>query len=307
MGELGRLRTFLAVLDYGGLRRAAGRIYLSQPAVSSQIRELERLLGTPLFTRTAGGRMLPTTEALRFADRAQRLLDDYDDAIRAVRGEAYEGELTVGIMPGGIGELTMPLLRHLGRAFPQVTLRTWSIGLPDWPRTWPERIDLLMMRDPIADEEARLTTLLTEQMGLAVPERSVVAAAQCLRLDEALELPFVRMSEEVPSFLSDFWYCAEARRASRGDYRGDGVADPALVGLAIAAGVGVATATPMIARMFPGSAPTLLAFEGAPQVRVALVSRREDTRPVIDAIHGEAAALVRRVGPLVLPELAAAG
>src|SRR6478735_2288035 len=49
--DLRRLRLFLAVVDGGGMTRAAEAEHVSQPSVSQAIRELEAELGTPLFHR----------------------------------------------------------------------------------------------------------------------------------------------------------------------------------------------------------------------------------------------------------------
>lgn len=53
--DLALLRTFVAVHRAGSFTRAAALLGLSQPAVTSQIRTLERQLGRPLFLRRARG------------------------------------------------------------------------------------------------------------------------------------------------------------------------------------------------------------------------------------------------------------
>jgi DNA-binding transcriptional LysR family regulator len=57
------LRTFLAVVEHGGLRRAAASVHRTQPALSARLRELERRIGARLFERV--GRRLELTEAGR--------------------------------------------------------------------------------------------------------------------------------------------------------------------------------------------------------------------------------------------------
>ncbi|MFB6873133.1 LysR family transcriptional regulator [Streptomyces sp. NPDC056323] len=72
--DLTLLRTFVAVHRAGSFTRAAALLGLSQPAVTSQIRTLERQLGRPLFLRRARG-VTPTTIGDELAHRAAPHLD----------------------------------------------------------------------------------------------------------------------------------------------------------------------------------------------------------------------------------------
>jgi DNA-binding transcriptional LysR family regulator len=72
--DLALLRTFVTVYRAGSFTRAAALLGLSQPAVTSQIRTLERQLGRPLFLRKARG-VTPTTIGDELAHRAAPHLD----------------------------------------------------------------------------------------------------------------------------------------------------------------------------------------------------------------------------------------
>ncbi|MFG2625229.1 LysR family transcriptional regulator [Streptomyces sp. NPDC048473] len=72
--DLALLRTFVTVHRAGSFTRAAALLGLSQPAVTSQIRTLERQLGRPLFLRRARG-VTPTTIGDELAHRAAPHLD----------------------------------------------------------------------------------------------------------------------------------------------------------------------------------------------------------------------------------------
>ncbi|MFH8514021.1 LysR family transcriptional regulator [Streptomyces gelaticus] len=72
--DLALLRTFVTVHRAGSFTRAAALLGLSQPAVTSQIRTLERQLGRPLFLRKARG-VTPTTIGDELAHRAAPHLD----------------------------------------------------------------------------------------------------------------------------------------------------------------------------------------------------------------------------------------
>ncbi|MER6101299.1 LysR family transcriptional regulator [Streptomyces sp. NPDC001832] len=72
--DLALLRTFVTVHRAGSFTRAAALLGLSQPAVTAQIRTLERQLGRPLFLRRARG-VTPTTIGDELAHRAAPHLD----------------------------------------------------------------------------------------------------------------------------------------------------------------------------------------------------------------------------------------
>ncbi|MBM7437952.1 LysR family transcriptional regulator [Streptomyces sp. HB132] len=80
--DLALLRTFVTVHRAGSFTRAAALLGLSQPAVTSQIRALERQLGRPLFLRRARG-VTPTTAGDDLAHRAAPHLDALVDIVEA--------------------------------------------------------------------------------------------------------------------------------------------------------------------------------------------------------------------------------
>lgn len=87
--ELRHLRAFVAVAEELNFGRAAARLFLSQPALSRQIRALERLVGSDLLRRSTH-RVELTLAGDALLDRARRLLSDLDDAIRSTRSVGGE-------------------------------------------------------------------------------------------------------------------------------------------------------------------------------------------------------------------------
>jgi epsilon-lactone hydrolase len=88
--EVKHLRAFVAVAEELNFGRAAARLYVSQPALSRQIRTLERLLGCELLRRSTH-RVELTVAGSALLDRARRLLGDLDEAIAAT--QSVGGEL----------------------------------------------------------------------------------------------------------------------------------------------------------------------------------------------------------------------
>lgn len=85
-------RTFLAVLDAGSLSGASRDLGLTQPTAGRHVAELERLLGSRLFTRLPGG-LAPTPAALRIRPYAETLAA----TTQAVRRVAAAGDLQGGV------------------------------------------------------------------------------------------------------------------------------------------------------------------------------------------------------------------
>lgn len=144
--ELANLAAFVAVAEHGGFSAAAERLHLTQPAVSKRIAQLEASLDARLFDRL--GRNVMLTEAGRaLLPRAHRLLDEADDARRALRemGDDVGGSLRFATSHHiGLHRLP-PLLRRFAAKHPQVAL---DIRFLDSEQAWHEvlqgRIELAL-------------------------------------------------------------------------------------------------------------------------------------------------------------------
>ena len=88
--EVRHLRAFVAVAEELNFGRAAARLYVSQPALSRQIRTIERLLGCELLRRSTH-RVELTVAGNALLDRARQILADLDAAIAAT--QSVGGEL----------------------------------------------------------------------------------------------------------------------------------------------------------------------------------------------------------------------
>ncbi|MEP7019782.1 MAG: LysR family transcriptional regulator [Pseudonocardiales bacterium] len=121
--ELRQLAYFEAVARCGSFTRAAERLHIAQPAVSAQIRRLERELGTSLLARTT--RRVSLTQAGElFLARAQAVLAELDGA-RADLSElaaVLRGQLRLGVTPV-TGSLDVPVaLAGFHRRYPDIGL-----------------------------------------------------------------------------------------------------------------------------------------------------------------------------------------
>src|SRR5919206_2885480 len=101
-----QLAAFCEVVERRSFSQAAAKLGVTQPAVSLQVRSLEKRLGTQLLDRS-GRRVEPTEAGLRVYRGAQRLLALEEQLVAEVAGEAegaLSGTLAIGAStgPGGI-------------------------------------------------------------------------------------------------------------------------------------------------------------------------------------------------------------
>jgi DNA-binding transcriptional LysR family regulator len=115
------LRTLVEVVDGGGRAQGAQRVHRSQAAVSLQMKRLEELIGQPLF-RKEGRRQLLTAPGETLVDYARRIVALNAEAAEAMRGNLYEGRVSLGA-PQDLAEDLLPrLLQRFAARFPRVVL-----------------------------------------------------------------------------------------------------------------------------------------------------------------------------------------
>jgi DNA-binding transcriptional LysR family regulator len=89
MDTLRLMHLFTRAVDLGSLSAVAREAGTTQPTVSKAIAALEAQLGVRLLERSTSG-LQANAEGVRFHERARRLLDEYDDALADVRGQARQ-------------------------------------------------------------------------------------------------------------------------------------------------------------------------------------------------------------------------
>jgi DNA-binding transcriptional LysR family regulator len=118
-----QLAAFCEVVDRKSFSQAAERLGVTQPAVSLQIRSLEKRLGTRLLDRS-GRRVEPTEPGRRLYRAAQRMLAVEGQLLDELAGEdgALRGELTLGASTGPGGTVVPVLLGEFQREHPELTV-----------------------------------------------------------------------------------------------------------------------------------------------------------------------------------------
>lgn len=110
---LPHLDSFVEVARFRSVSRAADTMFITQPALTARLQQLERCLGAPLFVRNRAGMRL--TDAGRgFLPYAQHALDTIDEgcAILAATLEGRAGEIALGATPAVSSYVLPRFLRH---------------------------------------------------------------------------------------------------------------------------------------------------------------------------------------------------
>lgn len=131
--ELRHLRYFVAVAEEGSLTVAAEkRLHTAQPSLSRQLRDLEREVGTQLFTRGARGVDL-TPAGRAFLDHARLALGQAAEAVQAARRAARPAKavFSVGFLTGQEVDWLPHVTRILRDELPAIDFRVSSLYSPD--------------------------------------------------------------------------------------------------------------------------------------------------------------------------------
>src|SRR5690554_5350927 len=122
--ELRHMRYFLAVAEELNFRKAAERLHVSQPTLSTQVRQLEEEMGVQLLKRDTHSVSL-TPAGQHFQEHVRDILRQTDEAQRQARRMARgeTGELSIGFV-ASLGQGLLPnVLRAYRKRFPEVELR----------------------------------------------------------------------------------------------------------------------------------------------------------------------------------------
>ena len=180
--ELRQLRYFVAVAEELNFSRAAGRMYLSQPALSQQIRKLEHELGVKLFQRT--GNRVELTEAGRtLLEGARQALVLVEQTARAAReaGGVEGSHLRVGFPEYANHTPVADILQTFQRRYPYVELEehetlTLQETLQQVDRLRDGTLDVGFLLAPFDSDALALERVLSIEIVVAVPKEHPLAA-----------------------------------------------------------------------------------------------------------------------------------
>ena len=293
---LKQLRYFEALARHLHFGRAAEASAISQPALSTRIKELEQSLGTTLFAR--GPRHVSlTTFGEDFAVRVREILravDELGDMARAARS-GLTGRLRIGVIPTIAPYLLPTLIGELTRAHPEIDVHVRETVTPRLLEELEEgQLDTAILALPIDEPTLFEIPLFDEALVLVRHEGDAHAP---IPAKEQLRQMNLLLLEEGHCFRDQaLSFCSVSSPQPRDGL--DGSSLSTLVQM-VGAGIGVTLLPEMAVRVETRSAPVVIGrFEGAEPTRtVGMVWRK--THPLAAQLQ-QIAGIVKRSADMLM-------
>lgn len=183
--ELRHLRYFIALSETLHFGKAAEQLQLSQPTLSHQVKQLEDMLGTPLFTREKR-RVALTDAGQRFLPRALAALGELDHALMELKEplRSTTGEIRIAAATSIAASLLPDCLAEFASANPSIRIAIDEIrasrALEDL--LIDEAVDIGLGYPPFTSNELSVDVLYEEQTKLLVRRAHPFAERKKVRL-----------------------------------------------------------------------------------------------------------------------------
>ena len=283
-----QLRLFLVLAEELHFGRAAARLFMTQPALSHQLRALEERLGVPLVTRTsrsveltqAGSALIPEARAAIAA--MARVSQVADRHAREVRGHVRIGCFQA--------KAALPIVRRLLEEFqrrhPDVILEMRTLDFVGQTRALLDgEVDAVFCYLPVP-EGIQAQVLAQDARVVGIPAGHPLAARTSVTLDELDELPVIGNSEQIPAVWRDFWIASPRPSGKPVRVVPHGAPDFETVLSAVALGQGICFAPAAARLLYPRPGVAYLDVPDLSPCSSALAwqTRRRDT-PAVTALR----------------------
>lgn len=284
--ELRHLRSFVTLAEERHFGRAAQRLHIAQPALSQQIKQLEREFGVDLVTRTTR-RVELTGAGHRFAEHARTVLGAVDRASTdmALVAAGRAGRVSVGFIGTATYDLLPAAARRIRDELPGVRLDLHGellspallAGLIDGT------YDLVVLRpDGVVRPGISLRVLRRERLVAVLPDRHPLAGRARVGLGELAGEPFVMHFSGHRSSMHEHVLAACAAAGFHPDPVTE-VGETATLVVFVAAGLGVAL-VPEPVRSLALDGVAYVELEQPATVDLAIATRAADPSPAVRTV-----------------------
>jgi len=207
-----KLRHFVVVAEELHFSRAATSLFLTQQALSYEIKEIEAWVGAKLLNRTTR-KVTLTPAGDIFLAGARAILATLDatiaDTARAVRG--LSGVLRLGYVPGGALELTALIVDEFRNCYPdvEVTMREFPIGDPS-AGLGSGASDVALLRLPVSTPHIETAPLFVDPVVAMVSANHRLAACSSVSVFDLIDDP-ITVADTADETHRAFW-CLDSVR-----------------------------------------------------------------------------------------------
>lgn len=170
--ELRHLLYFKTVAEDLHFRKAASRLFISQPPLSRQIRELEEELGAKLFERN-NKRVILTPAGQYFKSRVDHIFSLLSETKQVVKQlhENQSGELKIGYISSTYHVYMLDTLKEMRQVFPFLNVKLYEIPTVKQVKALEEgKLDIGIMRAPVNSEKLKIVSLFQDPFVIVLPE-----------------------------------------------------------------------------------------------------------------------------------------
>lgn len=292
--ELRHLRYFVAVAEELHFGRAAERLHMAQPPLSTQIKQLESELGVTLLDRSTRKVEL-TTAGQSFLDHARATLASVDVAVDEARriASGRAGRVVVGFTGSATYDVMPKLTQALRVDLPDIELDLKGEMLTpvQVAALLDHSLDVGFLRPPVGNREVNVQILRREPLIAVVPESHRLASQTSIRLRDLSGEPFISYPSQHRSVVHDAVIAACERVGFTPTLHIEVAETAALVSF-VASGLGVALVPASVQHLaITGAAFRPLAGQ-TEEVALAVATRRGESAPQVARVLARTYALL---------------
>ncbi|RFA07101.1 LysR family transcriptional regulator [Subtercola boreus] len=241
------LRYFDVLARELNYRRAAEKLFISQPALSAAIRQLESLIGARLFDRDTRSVALSAfgEEWLRSVRAA---IHEVDASLSAAADLLDRGHVRIGYLIGTGADLLFQLIEGLEEV-PGVTIETIEHNFSDPTAGLAAGTsDVALIRPPVDLPELKMSIVAEESWVACLPRTHRLADRSELRIAELLDEPIVVAPKSAGGW-RDYWMATDARHGRPAVIAAEAATYEAETML-VSTGVGISFTTSSMVRLY---------------------------------------------------------
>lgn len=303
MVELRQFKQFIAVAEELSFRRAAERLRMAQPPLTTAVKRIEAELGVTLFERTS--RVVRLTEPGRvFLEEARRTVTQAERAGESARraAEGLAGNLRVTFVPTLAHDLLPRILRMFRQDHPRVHLDlSEAPSGPQVAALLSDHADIALLVPPVADSSGLvIEPVLHQELVAAIPTGHPLAALRQVALADMRNEPWILSPPlQAPGFYSLVaTACGKAGFAPRVTQHA--VQMDTILGL-IAGGLGVGLVPGRLVQARDGIVFRKVKGPGTPiRYEIGAAWRQDDANPALPAFLTTARMIMGRRRPSVV-------